>query len=570
MSEPDSAGLEERVARLERLVEALVARGAPPVRPPELEAQPTRPVAPRAARSSAGPAPPPPAAGSGSPSAAPSGSPTTAPSPLAGRSEQWLGRVGIAFVVLAFAFLLKLSFDRGWITPALRLASGFGAGAALLLIGLRLEPARRRLAQVLLGGAVALFYLVGFAGFQLYGLLPFWVALSLMTTTTVLSIALSDRQDHPLLAVIGVAGGLATPFLLSTGSNDMGALAAYASLVLLGGGAVQLHRGWMSLLLTLLVGGSAVVAVLGLGSGVDAIALRIAAMAAFWMVCAWSPIVRPVVGHPPRGRNPESVLWISRLTGTWTTALTVVVIASVLGLDRAGVGLLLVGFGVLTGATAYLGRAVPLTAKPAAEIAALCIAFALWLITWDSTAMLLILVEVAALFVLVGRGAPASLAALGHVLAAMVAVAFVLDAQQATPDALLGLREGAVTRLGVLGMAVVLALWAGREGPLYKGAAYVGLLVWLVSELAIQPNGPALVSIAWAVQGTAALVAALRVGSRPLQVAGLGTLGLVAGKLLLVDLAQLDPVWRILLFLGFGATLLMLGYLVNRPAAPES
>ena len=49
-----------------------------------------------------------------------------------------------------------------------------------------------------------------------------------------------------------------------------------------------------------------------------------------------------------------------------------------------------------------------------------------------------------------------------------------------------------------------------------------------------------------------------------------GIIGALAGKLLLVDLAQLDPVWRILLFLGFGATLLGLGYLINRPRRSES
>ena len=117
-----------------------------------------------------------------------------------------MGRIVIGFVILAMALLLQLGFVRGWITPALRLVAGLGVGTVLMAFGLRLEPARRRLAQALLGGSIAIFYLVGFAGFQLYELLPFWVALSLMTTTTVLSIVLSERQDSPVLAVIGVSG----------------------------------------------------------------------------------------------------------------------------------------------------------------------------------------------------------------------------------------------------------------------------------------------------------------------------------------------------------------------------
>ncbi|MCH7889903.1 MAG: DUF2339 domain-containing protein [Gemmatimonadetes bacterium] len=168
------------------------------------------------------------------------------------------------------------------------------------------------------------------------------------------------------------------------------------------------------------------------------------------------------------------------------------------------------------------------------------------------------------------RGAPPSLRMIGHALAAVVAVAFLSYAANAPLDGFLGLREGAFTRLGVLGLFVVGSMWVEEDAaPAYKGAAYVGLLVWFLSELATQPYGAQLVSIAWAAQGAVALVMSIRNRSQPLQLTGLATLGLVAGKLLLFDLAQLDPVWRILMFLGFGAGLLGLAYLVNLPRGSE-
>lgn len=40
------------------------------------------------------------------------------------------------------------------------------------------------------------------------------------------------------------------------------------------------------------------------------------------------------------------------------------------------------------------------------------------------------------------------------------------------------------------------------------------------------------------------------------------TLALVVGKLFLVDLRNLDPLWRILLFLGVGALFLLVAYFV--------
>jgi uncharacterized membrane protein len=40
----------------------------------------------------------------------------------------------------------------------------------------------------------------------------------------------------------------------------------------------------------------------------------------------------------------------------------------------------------------------------------------------------------------------------------------------------------------------------------------------------------------------------------------MGTLLLVVGKLFLVDLSELETIWRVLLFLGFGGLFLLLSY----------
>ncbi|MAW73955.1 MAG: hypothetical protein CME11_06855, partial [Gemmatimonadetes bacterium] len=182
----------------------------------------------------------------------------------------------------------------------------------------------------------------------------------------------------------------------------------------------------------------------------------------------------------------------------------------------------------------------------------------------------LIAAEAFILFALVGRGGPASLRTIGHVLAAVVAWVFLYYAANAPLDGFLGLREDAFARLGVVGVFVGCSMLVEKNlAPRYRAAAYVGLLVWVLSEWGPKPYGAQLVSIAWSLQGATALVASVRNRSQPLQLVGLATLGLVAGKLLLFDLSQLDPVWRILMFFGFGASLLGLAYLVNLPGDSE-
>jgi uncharacterized membrane protein len=59
-------------------------------------------------------------------------------------------------------------------------------------------------------------------------------------------------------------------------------------------------------------------------------------------------------------------------------------------------------------------------------------------------------------------------------------------------------------------------------------------------------------------------VARLKLGmSRPLIGAGLTTLLAVAAKLFLIDLSYVGVLWRIFLFLGFGAAFLLFSYYLS-------
>jgi uncharacterized membrane protein len=59
------------------------------------------------------------------------------------------------------------------------------------------------------------------------------------------------------------------------------------------------------------------------------------------------------------------------------------------------------------------------------------------------------------------------------------------------------------------------------------------------------------------------LVTGLRRDLTALRVLGTGTLALVVAKLFLVDLVEVEALWRILLFIGFGAVFLLLSYFLQ-------
>lgn len=568
----DGGELEARVARLEALVARLTAH---------LETTAQRktsgPRQPGSAESpsAGGSEPRPGAPGLDTPQfhrPAPEPAPPAGPSltqRLAGSGERWLARMGIGFVILAVAFLLKLSFDRGWITPLLRLWMGGGIGVALLVLGLRIEPQARRLAQALMGGSIAVFYLVGWAGFQLYQLIPFPVAFALMCATTVLALVLAERQDSAFLGVVGISGGLSTPFLLDSGFRDVNALAIYVTLILLGGGFVHFRRGWHSLLATLGLGGAAVLMAVTLGARGPAL-FPLMAIAAFWLVGVGSPLSRWVLGPEGGADGAEreaspGTMGAHRASLIWTTGFTAGLLSTVFRFDDLGVALTLLALALILAMVARGLRPIPLAAWPAAETSALALLGALWIYPGGEAAIFLTASAAALFLVLRARGAPGRLDVVAHLGFGAAAFVFVLTSQGDNPHWFGGLFGGGLFRLGALAMAALVSLQlAGPAKTIYQAAAYLGLLLWSYSIFQPMANGAALVSVAWTIQGAAALMAAVRQGSQPLQFTGLATIVLVAVKMLVFDLSELDPVWRILLFMGFGVGLMGLAWLLNR------
>ena len=50
---------------------------------------------------------------------------------------------------------------------------------------------------------------------------------------------------------------------------------------------------------------------------------------------------------------------------------------------------------------------------------------------------------------------------------------------------------------------------------------------------------------------------------------GIGLLGVVVLKLVLVDLSQTEAIWRVISFLGAGSLILVIGYLAPLPPARQ-
>jgi len=177
------------------------------------------------------------------------------------QGEFWLNKIGITLLLLGLGFLFKYSADQNWITPLVRVSFGLILGVGLVGLGMRLPESKRVLCQVLTGGGIAAFYITGYAAFQLYHLVPQYLAFSFMVGITLLSYFLALYQSEPPLAVVAVIGGLGTPFLLHTGSGNIPGLMIYTCVLLAGSMAVYYFRPWRLLFWSTWLGGWIVIGI---------------------------------------------------------------------------------------------------------------------------------------------------------------------------------------------------------------------------------------------------------------------------------------------------------------------
>jgi uncharacterized membrane protein len=500
--------------------------------------------------------------------------------------EYWLNKIGIGLLLLGLIFLYKYSVDQGWLVPTVRVAFGLVLGTALLAIGLRVYQRHRHFSQVVLGGSIAAYYTTGFAAFNLYALVAYPVAFAFMVSVTVLAVLLALRHDEVVLSIIGVAGALATPFLLYTESDNLPALVAYICLVLAGTGAIYIYRGWRSLLLTAFAGVWIVFLVSAFGTSwvrepvqTDQWALQLGVV--FGWLSFWAlPVFREVLS----ATNPDRWSWPSLgifevlrpLASRHAHILSVATPLIVLGLSRLiwpltdeSWGWITLALAAIYGITAWVlrkweeGRDL---AYVQALAALLFLTLAFVQLLKGNALFLTLAVEAAGLHLLSHRLSNRALLVGGHLLFALVGLWLVERLTINSDASALGVQAifdtSAITDLAVLGAALGTStvLRPRQVAFVYRICVHAALLGWLWRELSVLPDGDAYVTVAWGLYTVALLVAGLHLARSRLVIVGMGTLLLVVAKLLLVDLINLDAVWRILLFLGFGGVFLGLSY----------
>lgn len=134
--------------------------------------------------------------------------------------SQLFSRIGIIALLFGAAWFLKLAMDNHWIGPRGRVLAGLVAGAGLIVWSERFRSQGfKAFSWSLKAIGSGVLYLSLWTALQLYHLLPASVALAAMILVTAWNAFMAWSQDSEILAAYALAGGMATPLLLSTGGN---------------------------------------------------------------------------------------------------------------------------------------------------------------------------------------------------------------------------------------------------------------------------------------------------------------------------------------------------------------
>ena len=172
---------------------------------------------------------------------------------LASRWIVWLGAIVIA---LGSVFLVKFSIEQGWLGPAVRDALTLILGVALISGGewLRRRPLQRRIAAIrpdyvplalTASGLFAAFASI-YAAHIFHGLIGPFPAFAGLAIVAVAAIGMSLLQGK-FVALLGLLGAAATPFLIPASDPSLWALFTYLFAIQAACLALVYYKAWWSL-----------------------------------------------------------------------------------------------------------------------------------------------------------------------------------------------------------------------------------------------------------------------------------------------------------------------------------
>lgn len=170
--------------------------------------------------------------------------------------KHWTSLLGALFIVAAFITLFKYSVDKGWITDFMKIGLGILTGAGFVIAGLKVgsKDARSPVGEIIIGlGACILYATFSFAGIYYRMWSPMTVMLG-MSVITIAASAYAYKSQSRLLMNIALAGGLLSPLMMRSETDQVFALFLYLLVLNIAFMFLSIAKGWNELKVVSFIG----------------------------------------------------------------------------------------------------------------------------------------------------------------------------------------------------------------------------------------------------------------------------------------------------------------------------
>lgn len=158
--------------------------------------------------------------------------------------ENLISKIGIVITIIGVAIGAKYTIENQLISPLTRIVLGYLVGIGLLGFGIRLKEKYKNYSAVLVSGAMAIMYFITFAAYSFYDLFPQVIAFALMVVFTIFTVIAAINYNKQVIALIGLVGAYAVPFLLGDGSGNVVVLFSYMVIINIGVLAIAFQKYW--------------------------------------------------------------------------------------------------------------------------------------------------------------------------------------------------------------------------------------------------------------------------------------------------------------------------------------
>ncbi len=504
---------------------------------------------------------------------------------------RWLTWVGVLAIFFGTAFFVAMDLRGSPLGGVLQVLAGLAVALVFVLAGRWLAHRRERVLGLgLLGGGVALLYLVAYGAYGFHHLVPAITVYLFLAGVAVVGAGLALRQNSATIAGLTVIGALLAPLLLDVPGDPSGALFPYLAALNAGIVLVGRRTGWAGLPLAAFLGSVTLLAVWAdRHYGLD---LRLATLiVTTWLWALYG--VTPLLERPARGfwsvARGTVVLANALLFGGVLWQLLAPDLVHLRGLTLAALALIYTAGARVGGRLLPASLGLAFTRVAGVALAALAVPAQLdqnWVtFGWTALAGVLLWAE------LRGAGAAYQPLGFGVLILSLFKTAMIdpIAVAERLPSVSPITNGAFLAGLGVVALLAALAVAYRRRAtptPVLSTAFLIVALVLLLWKITIEisfaysaramamridlgPEALLTITLVWALYALAVTAAGFAARMTSLRTLGIALAALLILKVFLLDLQELSGGLRVAAFAGVGVLLLVISVLYQRKRGEE-